>query len=61
MDINADSLNIILTVGIIFYTFQNLGYSVNLYKGKCAHIENDDAIMSGVKISNGIETGKAHY
>ncbi|MGK0379470.1 MAG: D-alanyl-lipoteichoic acid acyltransferase DltB (MBOAT superfamily) [Patiriisocius sp.] len=61
MDINANSLNIILLVGIIFYTFQSLSYTLDAYKVKYAHIENDAAILSGVKRSNGIETGKAHY
>ncbi|MBN8707536.1 MAG: MBOAT family protein [Bacteroidetes bacterium] len=33
-EINANSLNIILPVGISFYTFQTLSYSVDVYKRK---------------------------
>lgn len=32
MDINANSLNIILPVGISFYTFQTLSYTIDVYK-----------------------------
>jgi len=32
MDINANSLNIILPVGISFYTFQTLSYSIDVYR-----------------------------
>lgn len=34
MEINANSLNIILPVGISFYTFQTLSYTIDVYKGK---------------------------
>jgi D-alanyl-lipoteichoic acid acyltransferase DltB (MBOAT superfamily) len=34
MDINANSLNIILPVGISFYTFQTLSYTIDIYKYK---------------------------
>jgi alginate O-acetyltransferase complex protein AlgI len=34
MKINANSLNIILPVGISFYTFQTLSYTVDVYKNK---------------------------
>lgn len=33
-DIRVSSLNIILPVGISFYTFQTLSYSIDVYKGK---------------------------
>jgi D-alanyl-lipoteichoic acid acyltransferase DltB (MBOAT superfamily) len=33
-EINANSLNIILPVGISFYTFQTLSYTIDVYKGK---------------------------
>ena len=33
-EIQANSLNIILPVGISFYTFQTLSYSIDVYKGK---------------------------
>lgn len=33
-EINANSLNIILPVGISFYTFQTLSYSIDVYKKK---------------------------
>lgn len=34
MDIKANSLNIILPVGISFYTFQTLSYTIDIYKKK---------------------------
>ena len=34
MQINANSLNIILPVGISFYTFQTLSYTIDIYKKK---------------------------
>ena len=34
MKINANSLNIILPVGISFYTFQTLSYTIDVYKRK---------------------------
>src|SRR5690606_7663307 len=33
-EISGSSLNIILPVGISFYTFQTLSYSIDIYKGK---------------------------
>lgn len=33
-DISSNSLNIILPVGISFYTFQTLSYTIDVYKGK---------------------------
>ncbi len=33
-NIQANSLNIILPVGISFYTFQTMGYTIDVYKGK---------------------------
>lgn len=33
-EINTSSLNIILPVGISFYTFQTLSYTIDVYKGK---------------------------
>lgn len=33
-EIRADSLNIVLPVGISFYTFQTLSYSIDVYKNK---------------------------
>jgi alginate O-acetyltransferase complex protein AlgI len=34
MQINANSLNIILPVGISFYTFQTLSYTIDIYRNK---------------------------
>lgn len=34
MEINANSLEIVLPVGISFYTFQTLSYTIDVYKGK---------------------------
>jgi alginate O-acetyltransferase complex protein AlgI len=34
MQINANSLNIILPIGISFYTFQTLSYSIDVYRNK---------------------------
>ena len=33
-EINANSLNIILPVGVSFYTFQTLSYTIDIYKRK---------------------------
>ncbi len=33
-DIKANSLNVILPVGISFYTFQTLSYTIDIYRGK---------------------------
>ena len=34
MEINASSLNIVLPVGISFYTFQTMSYTIDVYRGK---------------------------
>ena len=34
LEINSNSLNIILPVGISFYTFQTLSYTIDVFKGK---------------------------
>lgn len=37
------TLNLVLPVGISFYTFQTLGYVIDVYKGRtkaCRHLEN---------------------
>jgi len=39
-EIRADSLNIILPVGISFYTFQTLSYSIDVYKRKLEPTED---------------------
>ena len=39
-EINANSLNIILPVGISFYTFQTLSYSIDVYKKKLEPAED---------------------
>jgi len=39
-EINANSLNIILPVGISFYTFQTLSYTIDVYKKKLAPTRN---------------------
>ncbi|WP_283642094.1 MBOAT family O-acyltransferase [Croceibacter atlanticus] len=43
------SLNIILPVGISFYTFQTLSYSIDIYKGKIKH--TNDFISFAVFVS----------
>ena len=40
MQINANSLNIILPVGISFYTFQTLSYTIDVYKKKLKPTED---------------------
>jgi len=40
MTINANSLNIILPVGISFYTFQTLSYTIDVYKNKLEPTED---------------------
>ncbi|MEN1785923.1 MAG: MBOAT family protein, partial [Bacteroidota bacterium] len=39
-EIQAGSLNIILPVGISFYTFQTLSYTIDVYKGKLEATRN---------------------
>ncbi len=39
-EISASSLNIILPVGISFYTFQTLSYTIDIYKGKLQPTNN---------------------
>ncbi|WP_431136994.1 MBOAT family O-acyltransferase [Psychroserpens mesophilus] len=39
-EINANSLNIILPVGISFYTFQTLSYTIDIYKKKLEPTKN---------------------
>ncbi len=39
-EISASSLNIILPVGISFYTFQTLSYSIDVYRGKLKPTED---------------------
>lgn len=39
-EINANSLNIILPVGISFYTFQTLSYTIDVYKRKLEPTKN---------------------
>ena len=43
---NTKTLNIILPVGISFYTFQTLSYSIDIYKGKIKHT-NDFISFAG--------------
>ena len=40
IEINANSLNIILPVGISFYTFQTLSYTIDVYKRKLESTKN---------------------
>jgi len=40
VDISAESLNIVLPVGISFYTFQTLSYSIDVYRRKLKHTED---------------------
>ena len=45
MEINANSLNIILPVGISFYTFQTLSYTIDVYR--LGNITADPLLDSG--------------
>jgi alginate O-acetyltransferase complex protein AlgI len=45
---NISSLNIILPVGISFYTFQTLSYSIDVYRGKLEPTKNIIAFFSYV-------------
>ena len=40
LEISAGSLNIILPVGISFYTFQTLSYSIDVYRRKLKHTDD---------------------
>lgn len=40
VEMHASSLNIILPVGISFYTFQTLSYTIDVYRGKLKPAEN---------------------
>lgn len=48
MELRADSLNIILPVGISFYTFQTLSYSIDIYKRKLEPTKDFIAFMAFV-------------
>ncbi|MFN1836125.1 MBOAT family protein [Balneola sp. MJW-20] len=47
-EISASSLNIILPVGISFYTFQTLSYTIDVYRGKLNSSQNFIAFASFV-------------
>ncbi len=47
-DINAGTLNIILPVGISFYTFQTLSYSIDVYRGNLKATKNFTAFTAFV-------------
>jgi alginate O-acetyltransferase complex protein AlgI len=47
-EINGNSLNIILPVGISFYTFQTLSYTIDVYRGKLKATDNFIAFASFV-------------
>ena len=40
VELGGSSLNIILPVGISFYTFQTLSYTIDVYKGKLKATDN---------------------
>ena len=40
LSVNTSTLNIILPVGISFYTFQTLSYTIDIYKGKLKHTKD---------------------
>ena len=46
--INANSLNVILPVGISFYTFQTLSYTIDVYRNKIDHRKDFIAFMAFV-------------
>lgn len=46
--ISIDSLNIVLPVGISFYTFQTLSYTIDVYKGKIKATQDATAFMAYV-------------
>jgi alginate O-acetyltransferase complex protein AlgI len=46
--INANSLNVIIPVGISFYTFQTLSYTIDVYKKKIKHKKDFIAFMAFV-------------
>lgn len=47
-EVDSFSLNIILPVGISFYTFQTLSYTIDIYKGKLKPTKNPLAFFSFV-------------
>ncbi len=62
-DIKASGLNIVLPVGISFYTLQTLSYTIDIYKGKIAPIKDFIAFASFVSffpqlVAGPIERGK---
>ena len=48
LKINAGTLNIILPVGISFYTFQTMSYSIDIYKKK---VDSVDLVLEQIKFS----------
>jgi len=47
-EINANSLNIILPVGISFYTFQTLSYTIDVYKKRLEPTKDFNPFAAGV-------------
>ncbi|MGI6369100.1 MAG: MBOAT family protein [Ignavibacteria bacterium] len=47
-ELNISTLNIILPVGISFYTFQAIGYSIDVYKGKITATDDIIAFLAFV-------------
>jgi len=53
LQVNALSLNVILPVGISFYTFHGLSYIIDLYKGRIE--EEKDFIKMGYPIISRVD------
>lgn len=47
-DFNVSTLNIVLPVGISFYTFQTMSYAIDVYQGKCEPTKDIVAFFSFV-------------
>ena len=56
-DIKSNTLHLILTLGISFYTFQTLSYTIDVYKRKCDPTKNFIAFFAFVSFFPQIVAG----
>ncbi len=60
LTLSADRLNIILPVGISFYTFQTLSYTIDVYRGKLVPVSNLVTFLTFVSFFPQLVAGKIY-